>query len=617
MGLGYDRFYGFIGGETNQWYPALIEDNHYVEQPYSPEEGYHFSKDIADKAIGFIRDTKQSRPDKPWYMWYCPGANHAPHHAPKEYIEKYKGQFDDGYEAYREWALARMIEKGVLPPNTDLTELNPMEPGTFIEGDSVRPWASLSEEEKTLFSRMAEVYAALSEYTDVQIGRLIDYLEESGQLDNTLIFYCADNGASGEGSPSGSVNENRFFNGYPDDVESNLAMIDKLGSPETYNHYPTGWAVAFSTPYRMFKRYSQYAGGTADPMIIHWPRGFEARGEVRDQYHHCTDIVPTILDCCGLSMPEVVDGVRQAPLAGVSMRYSFEDADVPTRKETQYYEMLSTRGLWHNGWKVSTEHGPMINRGAFADDRWQLFHTDVDRSEAHDLAAEHPEKVKELSEMWLAEARRNNVLPLNDYGVEGIHALEYKVAPPEDGRYTYYPDTSEVPEASAARTLGSSFKILAEVEFTKASTGVIVSQGSRFGGYTMFVKNGVLSFVYNFLGIAPEQKLSCPLPDPGRHVVGVDFAKKSISDRLEALGAMTLYVDDEAVGRADFRTQSGHYALCGEGVAVGRDSADPVSTEYSPGFAFTGGRIFKVTFDVGDDAYVDLERRMGAILARD
>ncbi|MET4429624.1 arylsulfatase [Mycolicibacterium sp. 624] len=617
LGLGYDRFYGFIGGETNQWYPALIEDNHYVEQPYSPEEGYHFSKDIADKAIGFIRDTKQSRPDKPWYMWYCPGANHAPHHAPKEYIEKYKGQFDDGYEAYREWALARMIEKGVLPPNTDLTELNPMEPGTFIEGDSVRPWASLSEEEKTLFSRMAEVYAALSEYTDVQIGRLIDYLEESGQLDNTLIFYCADNGASGEGSPSGSVNENRFFNGYPDDVESNLAMIDKLGSPETYNHYPTGWAVAFSTPYRMFKRYSQYAGGTADPMIIHWPRGFEARGEVRDQYHHCTDIVPTILDCCGLSMPEVVDGVRQAPLAGVSMRYSFEDGDVPTRKETQYYEMLSTRGLWHNGWKVSTEHGPMINRGAFDDDRWQLFHTDVDRSEAHDLAAEHPEKVKELSEMWLAEARRNNVLPLNDYGVEGIHALEYKVAPPEDGRYTYYPDTSEVPEASAARTLGSSFKILAEVEFTKASTGVIVSQGSRFGGYTMFVKNGVLSFVYNFLGIAPEQKLSCPLPDPGRHVVGVDFAKNSISDRLEALGAMTLYVDDEAVGRANFRTQSGHYALCGEGVAVGRDSADPVSTEYSPGFAFTGGRIFKVTFDVGDDAYVDLERRMGAILARD
>ena len=219
LGLGYDRFYGFIGGETNQWYPTLIEDNHYVEQPYLPEDGYHFSKDIADKAIEFIRDTKQSQPDKPWYMWYCPGANHAPHHAPKEYIDKYKGKFDDGYEAYREWVLARMIEKGVLPPNTELTPINPMTPGTFIDGDSVRPWDSLSEEEKTFFCRMAEVYAAYSEYTDVQIGRVIDYLEESGQLENTLIFYCADNGASGEGSPNGSVNENRFFNGYPDDIE--------------------------------------------------------------------------------------------------------------------------------------------------------------------------------------------------------------------------------------------------------------------------------------------------------------------------------------------------------------------------------------------------------------
>jgi arylsulfatase A-like enzyme len=364
LGLGYDRFYGFIGGETNQWYPELIEDNHFVEQPYLPEDDFHFSKDIADKAIGFIRDSKQSRPDKPWYMWYCPGANHAPHHAPKEFIDKYTGQFDDGYEAYRDWVLSRMIDKGMLPAETALTPLNPMEPGTFIEGDSVRPWDSLSEDEKTLFSRMAEVYAALSEYTDVQIGRVIDYLEESGQLENTLIFYCADNGASGEGSPNGSVNENRFFNGYPDDIADNLAMIEKLGSPETYNHYPTGWAVAFSTPYRMFKRYSQYAGGTADPMVIHWPKGFESRGEVRDQYHHCTDIVPTILECCGLAMPDVVDGVRQTPLAGVSMRYSFDDRDTATRKETQYYEMLSTRGLWHKGWKVSTEHGPMINRGA-------------------------------------------------------------------------------------------------------------------------------------------------------------------------------------------------------------------------------------------------------------
>ncbi|HEX5872332.1 MAG TPA: arylsulfatase, partial [Longimicrobium sp.] len=346
LGLGYDRFYGFIGGETNQWYPELIEDNHLVEPPYAPEEGYHFSRDIADKAIGFIRDTKQSRADKPWYLWYCPGANHAPHHAPREYIDKYRGKFDDGYEAYREWVLARMIERGILPEGTALTPINPMAEGTCIEGDTVRPWNTLSADEKRLFSRMAEVYAAFSEYTDAQIGRVIDYLEESGQLDNTLIFYCADNGASGEGSPSGSVNENRFFNGFPDDVASNLAMIDQLGSPDTYNHYPTGWAVAFSTPYRMFKRYSGYAGGTCDPLVIHWPAGIDASGEVRDQYHHCTDIVPTILDVCGVDMPDVVAGVEQTPLAGVSMRYSFDDADVPTAKQTQYYEMVGTRGIW-------------------------------------------------------------------------------------------------------------------------------------------------------------------------------------------------------------------------------------------------------------------------------
>lgn len=617
LGLGYDRFYGFIGGETNQWYPELIEDNHFVQQPALPEQGYHFSKDIADKAIAFIRDTKQARAEKPWYLWLCPGANHAPHHAPQDYIDKYKGRFDDGYEAYREWVLARMIERGVLPAGTDLTPLNPMADGTFVDADSVRPWASLNADERRLFSRMAEVYAAFSEYTDVQIGRVIDYLEESGQLDNTLVLYCADNGASGEGSPNGSVNENRFFNGYPDDIASNLAMIDRLGSPDTYNHYPTGWAVAFSTPYRMFKRYSQYAGGTCDPLVIHWPKGIKAKGEMRHQYHHCTDIVPTILECCGLRMPDIVDGIKQTPLPGVSMRYSFDDANAATQKQTQYYEMLSTRGIWHQGWKAATEHGPMINTGKFEQDRWQLFHTDVDRAEAHDLAAQHPDKVAALAALWLSEATRFNVLPLNDYGIVGIHALEYKVAPPENGRYIYYPGTTEIPEASSARTLGVSFKILAEVQFEQAPQGVIVSQGSRFGGYSLFVKDGKLQFVYNFLGIAPEQRLTAPVPAAGAHVVGVAFDKTSISPDNEALGTMTLYIDENAVASAPFRTQTGHYSLAGEGLAVGYDSGDPVSAQYTSGFDFSGGRIVKVVYDVADDAYIDLERRMGAALARD
>jgi arylsulfatase A-like enzyme len=523
LGLGFDRFYGFIGGETNQWYPDLAEDNHYLDQPYQPEDGYHLSKDLADKAISFIRDSKQSEPDKPWYLWFCPGANHAPHHAPQDYIDRYKGKFDDGYEAYREWVLPRMIERGILPEGTELTPINPMAEGTFAPADGVRPWDSLSDEEKRLFSRMAEVYAGFSEYTDAQVGRIVDYLEESGQLENTIVFYCADNGASGEGSPNGSVNEGKFFNGWPDDIEQNLAMIDQLGSPSTYNHYPTGWAVAFSTPYRMFKRYS-YNGGVADPLVISWPAGITARGEVRDQYHHSVDIYPTILEACGVEMPEVVNGHRQSPLSGISMAYTFE-ADEPTRKQTQYYEMLGTRGIWHQGWKAVAEHGPFLGRGRFDEDRWQLFHTDEDRSEAHDLADQHPDKVQELIAPWHEEARANNVLPLSDLAASGPEletrlSLEYHVPVPPSGQYTYYPGTTEVPEHSAANTHAVSFKILAEVEFTEASQGVIVAQGSRFGGYSLFVKDGTLTYVYNFIGIPPETRVSAPAPRSGRHIVG-------------------------------------------------------------------------------------------------
>jgi len=618
LGLGYDRFYGFIGGETNQWYPTLIEDNHFIDQPYQPEDGYHLSKDLADKAITFIRDSKQSEPDKPWYMWYCPGANHAPHHAPQEYIDKYKGKFDDGYEAYREWVLARMIERGILPKDTELTPINPLPDGILPEADSVRPWDSLSDNEKKLFARMAEVYAGFSEYTDVQIGRVIDYLEESDQLNNTVIFYCADNGASGEGSPSGSVNENRFFNGYPDDIESNLAMIDKLGSPDTYNHYPTGWAVAFSTPYKMFKRYSSFAGGTCDPLVIHWPKGIKAKGEMRHQYHHCTDIMPTILECCGIEMPEVIDGIKQAPLAGVSMRYSFNDASAPTKKETQYYEMVGTRGIWHKGWKAATLHAPIpSDQGNFDKDVWQLFNVEEDRSEAHDLAAKHPEKVKELQALWMVEAKKNNVLPLIDISVDLVHELEFHAAPPASGRYFFYPGTTEVPEATAPRTLGSSFKALAEVEFTGDSRGVIFAQGSRFGGYSLFVKDGKLIFVYNFLGIPPEQRLATDAPTDGKHIVGVEFNKQSISKQLETLGQMKLYVDDKVVAEGPFRTQSGHYALCGEGLSIGTDSGDSVSSEYKPKFEFTGGRVIKVIFDVAKDVYVNVEKAMAASMARD
>ena len=567
--------------------------------------------------MSFIQDARQSEPDKPWYLWFCPGANHAPHHAPQEYIDKYKGKFDDGYEAYREWVLPRMIEKGILPEGTELTPINPMTPGTFSPGDAVRPWDSLNDDEKRLFSRMAEVYAGFSEYTDAQVGRIVDFLEESGQLDNTLIFYAADNGASGEGSPDGSVNENKFFNSWPDDIKENLAMLDKLGGPEGYNHYPTGWATAFSTPFRMFKRYV-YQGGVCDPLVISWPKGIKARGEVRNQYHHSTDIYPTILEACGIEMPKVVNGHEQSPLAGVSMAYSFDAApDGPTQKRTQYYEMLGNRGIWHDGWKAVTEHGPFTGLSHFDTERWQLFHTDVDRAEAHDLADQHPEKAKELADLWMQEAIANKVLPLNDLTVAEIFAMEVPTPIPPSGQFTYYPGTIEVPERSAAPVRGRSFKVLAEVDFTGDTQGVIFAHGSRFGGHALFVKDGTLTYSYNFLGIPPEQRITAPSPRSGRHVVGVDFSKARMGQYHESYGPLKLFIDDEQVAEQEIRAQVGHFSLCGEGLCIGYDGGDAVSSEYTPRFDFTGGSIVKVVFDVADDAYVDVERHMAAAFARD
>ncbi len=406
LAQGFDRFYGFLGGETNQWYPTLTEDNHFIDQPALPEDGYHLSADLADQALTMLRDARQSAPSRPWFMWFCPGANHAPHHAPQEYIDKYKGKFDEGYEAYREWVLPRMVERGIVPEGTELTPLNPMPEGTHSPADDVRPWAELDDDERRLFARMAEVYAGFSEYTDAQVGRIVDHLEQTGQLDNTIILYCADNGASGEGSPNGSVNENKFFNGFPDEMAENLRLIDDLGSPNTYNHYPTGWAAAFSAPFKMFKRYS-YAGGTCDPMVIHWPAGIKARGEVRTQYHHVTDVVPTLLDCLGLGeFPKGVGGVEQEPQPGVSMRYTFDDADAPTRKKRQYYAMLGTRGIYADGWKAVAVHGPTSGLGHFDADAWELYHLDEDYAEGRDLAAERPEKLKELIDIWFEEARK-------------------------------------------------------------------------------------------------------------------------------------------------------------------------------------------------------------------
>ncbi|KWX62497.1 arylsulfatase [Mycobacterium sp. NAZ190054] len=614
---GFDRFYGFIGGETNQWYPDLVEDNRFIEQPYGPEDGYHLSKDLANQALKMLRDQQATNPSKPWYLWFCPGANHAPHHSPAEYAAKYKGMFDDGYEAYREWVLARMIEKGILPEGTELTPLNPMGDEVTPEADAVRPWATLNDDEKKLFAKMAEVYAGFSEYTDAQVGRIIDYLEQTGQLDNTIIFYAADNGASGEGSPNGSVNENKFFNGYPDELAENLQYLDTLGSADTYNHYPTGWAVAFSTPFQMFKRYSQYSGGTCDPLVIHWPKGIKSRGEVRHQYHHVTDIVPTILDVIGLEMPATYRGVEQYPMNGVSMRYSFDARDAPTAKKRQYYAMLGTRGIWEDGWKAAAIHAPLSGTGNFDKETWQLYHVDEDRSESKDLSAEHPDKLQTLIDAWFEEADKNFVLPLDDRTATEILTIERPQSEPPRTRYIYYPGTAPIPEGVAVNVRGRSYKIIADVEITDEASGVLFAHGSRFGGHALFIKDKKLHYVYNFLGIRPEQEFVSEELTPGKHALGMEFVREDVGENGESLGTTTLYVDDQPAAKGPMRAQIGKFTLSGDGLCIGFDSGDNVSQHYDNPGTFTGGTIAAVAIDVSEDSYLDMEKEAARAFSLD
>jgi len=566
-----------------------------------------------------IKDQKAGNPSKPWYMWFCPGANHAPHHCPQEYIDKYKGKFDDGYEAYREWVLPRMIAKGLLPKGTQLTPLNPLPGDVANPADMVRPWNSLNANEKKLFSKLAEVYAGFSEYTDAQVGRIIDYLEQSGQLENTVVLYCADNGASGEGGPSGSVNENKFFNNYPDDIAENMKLIDKLGSPDTYEHFPTGWAAAFSTPFKMFKRYSEYAGGTCDPLVISWPKGIKARGEVRNQYHHSVDIVATILDICGLEMPEVYKGVEQIPLSGVSMRYSFDaKPDTPTARKRQYYAMLGTRGIWEDGWKAAALHAPFTGKGHFDRDAWELYHVDVDRSESKDLAKEHPEKLQSLIKAWFEEAEKNRVLPLDDRTPMEMLGVDRPTEEAPRERYKYYAGTSPIPESCAANVRGRSYKILADVEIVDPNcSGVIFAHGSRFGGHVLLIKDKKLQYVYNFLGIKPEQKFVSPELKPGKYTLGMEFIREKAGPNRESVGKTKLYINDKVVAEGPMRTQPGKFTLSGDGLCIGYDSGDAVSEEYKSPGRFKGGTIIGVGVVVDKTQYAELELLAKAAMAVD
>ena len=627
LGRGFERFYGFLGGETNQWYPDLVYDNHTMDPPATPEEGYHLSADLSEKAIRFVRDAKAIAPEKPWFMYFCPGAGHAPHHVFKEWADKYKGKFDQGYEAIRSDILARQKEMGLLPEDTELARINPHGEPTGITGpegqpwpqlDFVRPWDSLDDDEKKLFIRMAEVFAGFISYTDHEIGNFIDYLEESEQLDNTIIVVVSDNGSSAEGGPNGSFNENKFFNNVPDTVEENLKHLDELGGTKSYNHYNTGWAWAFDTPFPYWKRFAGYEGGTADACIVAWPKGIAARGEVRDQYLHAVDVVPTLYDLLGVTPPPVLKGYTQSEIEGESFALSISDASAPER-ETQFYSMLGQRAIYHQGWLANTLHPPLSGWSGFDQDQWELYHLAEDRTQSHNVADKHPDRLEQLKGLWFYNAGIYSGLPLDDRSAMEILTSDRPQPSPPRNRYVYYPDTADIPESVAVNIRRRSYTIAAGAVLDSTDAqGVLFAHGGFPGGHALYLKDGRLHYVYNWLGERIQTVTSTRDIEAGRHLFVAEFDKTGDDpDTASAIGKLTLFIDTEEVGSADIMTQPGNFALTGDGLCVGRDSLSAVSPDYDPPFDFAGGTIDRVIVDVSGDDYVDHEKEAQAWLLRD
>jgi arylsulfatase A-like enzyme len=479
------------------------------------------------------------------------------------------GKFDMGYEAYRELVFDRQKQMGVATGRAELSPVNPYASEKSADGqkgwselDVVRPWDSLNDGEKRLFARMAEVYAGFLSHADHQIGRLLDYLEESGQLDNTIIVLVSDNGASGEGGPNGSVNENKMFNGIPDTVEANLPYLEDLGSPATYNHYPTGWACAFNTPFKLWKRYSNWEGGTADPMIVSWSARVTASG-LRRQYVHASDIVPTLYSLLGIEPPEVVKGYTQYPLEGISFEATLNDENATTDKQTQFYSMGGTRAIWHQGWKAAAVSPAAPDMWAhYATQRWELFSTEEDPSECHDLADREPEKLQELIELWWAQAGQYGALPLENRGAVEILTTERPQLTKPRSRYVYYPATAEVPESVAPNIRNRSYTVAVEVTIENEDAhGVLFAHGARFGGHALYVKDGKLKYCYNFVGDT-EQVVESAEPVPAGHVV-LSASFERDGDSMPAEGSLTLHAGEREVGRGRIKTQPGKFSIAG------------------------------------------------------
>jgi arylsulfatase len=600
LSRGFERYYGFIGGKTSQWSPTLIHDNHYIAPPFTGDESYHLNADLADRAIEYLVDLRTVAPQKPFFMYYCLGAGHAPHQVERKWIDAYRGRFDQGWDRWREEVFARQLATGIVPQGTRLAP----------RPAQVEAWDALSGDAQRLYARQMEVYAAFLTQTDHHIGRVIDHLDRLGELDNTIVMLASDNGASAEGGEHGSWNENRMPNRVASTIEDNLAHLDDWGGIRSFANYATGWAWAGNTPLRRWKRFL-HQGGMSDPLIVHWPRGIRARGEVRGQYAHVVDVAPTLLEALGLEPPAVLNGVPQRPLEGVSFAHTFDDAAAPTRKRVQYYEMIGSRALWADGWKAVVEQpqGEPMTEEMLARQKWELYHVAEDFSEATDLAGRHPDRLAELVERWWAEAGKYNVLPLDS-------RMELRMGEPKPttaaagNRHVYYPGMAPQFQYTAANLRNRSHAITAEVEIPPGGAeGVLLAHGSWFAGYSLYVKAKRLVYVHNYLGLAEYRIVSTADVPEGRATLAFRFTRTG-----EHRGRGVLLCDGREVGAGEIpRTIPAVIETSGEGLCCGYDSGVPVTPDYASPFRFTG-RIVRVVVETGEPGAADPEAALRAAL---
>jgi arylsulfatase A-like enzyme len=580
---GFDKFYGFIGGEANQWSPALFEDMTRIEVPNDPN--YHLMTDLANQAIKWTRAQKSLTPNKPFFTYFAPGATHAPHHVPKEWIAKYKGSFDQGWDRVREETLARQIKLGVVPAGTKLAP----------KPEAIKDWEKLDADEKKLFARQMEVFAGFGEYADFEVGRLVQAIDDLGELDNTLIFYMVgDNGASAEGGMNGLFSEMTYFNGVAESVPEILQRYNDLGSQYSYPHYAAGWAVAGDTPFTWTKQVAGSYGGTRNGLVIHGPNVIRAKGELRSQWHHVIDIAPTILEAAGLPEPTSVNGTKQTPIEGVSMVYTFSDAKAKDRHKTQYFEIFGNRGIYHDGWLAHTVHrAPWENKGRhpFEEDKWELYHVDEDFSSTRDLAADNPEKLKELKELFLIEAAKYHVLPLDDRFLERTNAELVGRPDLMAGRtsLTVFEGMIGMTENVFINIKNRSHSVTAEVEIPQGgANGVILSQAGRFGGWSLYLKDGKPTYAYNFLGLKTTKVSGAEALPAGNATIRFEFAYDGPG--LGKGGTGVLLVNGKKIADAKIDRTQGFFFSADEGADVGLDGETPVTDDYKQGVTSSPAR---------------------------